>query len=150
MENCKPTAVPMDPGLKLESAKDDQEVVNQQAYQSSVGSLLYLSTVTRPDIAFAVGTVARFASKPTSTHWAALKRILRYLRGTSDLGILYNSETNMPLVAYSDADWAGDVNDRKSTSGYIFQLSGAAVSWRSKKQNCVALSSAEADDGTWP
>ena len=75
----------------------------------------------------------------------ALKRVLRYLKGTLDYGILYQKQESNKCVGFSDADWARDVNDRKSTSGYLFQISGGAVSWRSKKQECVALSTAEAD-----
>ena len=75
----------------------------------------------------------------------AVKRILRYLKGTPNHGLLYSKEGSKDCVGYSDADWAGDVEDRKSTSGYLFQISGAAVSWRSKKQTCVALSTAEAE-----
>lgn len=74
-----------------------------------------------------------------------MKRIIRYLRGTAELGLLYEKYSNKSIVGYSDADWAGDIVDRKSTSGYIFTLNGAAVSWKSKKQACVSLSTAEAE-----
>ena len=114
-------------------------------YQSAVGSLLYLSTKTRPDIADAVGNVARFCSKPSVQHWKAVKRILRYLRGSVNYGLMYSQNQNNVAVGYSDADWAGDLDNRKSTSGYIFNLCEGAVSWRSKKQSCVALSMAEAE-----
>ena len=113
-------------------------------YQSAVGSLLYLSTRSRPDIAFAVGNAARYCAQPTQLHWSAVKRILRYLKGTTHLGLMYRPD-NSTLVGYSDADWAGDTNDRKSTSGYVFMMSGSAISWRSKKQSSVALSTAEAE-----
>jgi hypothetical protein len=112
-------------------------------YQSAVGSLLYLST--RPDIVYAVSNIARFSSEPTKQHWTAVKRILRYLNGTQNFGLLYKKTENTEIVGFSDADLAGDLNDRKSTSGYIFLMSGAAVSWRNKKQTCVALSTAEAE-----
>ena len=82
---------------------------------------------------------------PTNQHWTAVKRILRYLNGTKELGLLYNSGEMKDCVGYSDADWAGDLDDRKSTSGYIFHTGGAAVSWKSKKQSSVALSTAEAE-----
>ena len=121
-----------------------QEEFDKVKYQSAVGSLLYLSTRTRPDIAYAVGNSARYCSEPTNSHWCAVKRILRYLRGTTDLGLLYRPD-NPNLCGYSDADWAGDINDRKSTSGYVFIMSGSAISWRSKKQSSVALSTAEAE-----
>ena len=144
MEESNPTDTPVDVGMKLMKGKDG-ESVNKEKYQSVVGSLLFLSTRTRPYIAYAVGTTARFSASPTKSHWTAVKRILRYINGTLDLGLLYSNEESVNLVGFSDADWAGDQNDRKSTSGYIFQLSNGAVSWRSKKQSCVALSTAEAE-----
>ena len=113
-------------------------------YQSAIGSLLYLSTRSRPDIAFAVGKAARYCSQPYNSHWSAVKRVLRYLKGTTYLGLLYRPD-ELNLTGYSDADWAGDTEDRKSTSGYVFMMSGSAVSWRSKKQSSVALSTAEAE-----
>ena len=78
-------------------------------------------------------------------HWKAVKRIFRYLRGTVELGLLYEDNSNKSILGYSDADWAGDIVDRRSTSGYVFTLNGAAVSWKSKKQTCVGLSTTEAD-----
>lgn len=100
---------------------------------------------TRPDITYAVCNVAKFSSNPTVNHWVAVKRIFRYLKGTINLGILYKSHNYDKCVGYSDADWAGDRADRKSTSGYCFKLSSSLVSWRTNKQTCVALSTAEAE-----
>ena len=96
-------------------------------YQAVVGSLLYLSTKTRPDIVYAVGSVARFCANPTKEHWTAVKRILRYLNGTIKLGLLYRKSTSAKIAGYTDADWAGDVGDRKSTSGYMFLLGGGGL-----------------------
>ena len=120
-------------------------MVDPVLYQSAVGSLLYLSNWTRPDITYAVSNVSRFCTNPTQQHWTAVKRIMRYLKGTSNHGLIYSKKYSKSCVGFSDADWAGDVNDRKSTSGYLFKISGAPVSWRSKKQACVALSTAEAE-----
>ena len=147
MEHCKPANTPVTPGTKLLKATEQSELVDATLYQSAVGSLLHLSGWTRPDIAFAVSHVARFCSSPTKEHWTAVKRILRYLKGTPNYGLTYsrNVNTDGTLIGYSDADWAGDANDRKSTSGYFFMMSGAAVSWKSQKQTCVALSTAEAE-----
>ena len=119
-------------------------MVDAILYQSAVGHLLYLSGWT---IAFAVGNVARFCSNPTREHWTAVKRILRYLKGTTSYVLEYsrNGDDESILSGYSDADWAGDINDRKSMSGYLFMMSGAATSWKSRKQTCVALSTAEAE-----
>ena len=145
MRDSKPISTPVNPDVKLVPCQSSEDVCDQQLYQAVVGSLLYLSTKTRPDIAYGVGCAARFCAKPTKEHWTAVKRILRYLKGTSNLGLLYSSTTSSEIVGYSDADWAGDVGDRKSTSGYVFMLSGAAISWKSNKQTCVALSTAEAE-----
>ena len=123
----------------------DEECCDQRQYQSAIGSLLYLAIATRPDIAFAVSNAAKFSAQPAKQHWTAVKRILRYLRGTVNLGSVFAPHVSGGIVGYSDADWGGDTNDRKSTSGYLFQVCGAAISWRSKKQTCVALSTAEAE-----
>jgi hypothetical protein len=145
MYDCKPVSTPVNPDVKLVSGENSNDPCKQKLYQAVVGSLLYLSTKTRPDIAYAVSSVARFCANPTKEHWTAVKRILRYLKGTSSLGLLYRESTPAELAGYSDADWAGDVGDRKSTSGYVFLLGGAAISWKSNKQTCVALSTAEAE-----
>ena len=131
---------------EIENEEIEKEKIDQAEYQSAVGSLLYLSTGTRPDIAFAVNNVAKFCSDPTKHHWVAVKQILRYLRGTSDLGLLYTcADGAVECLGYSDSDWAGDLDDRRSTSGYIFMLSSVGISWKSKKQTSVALSTAEAE-----
>ena len=146
MENSKPTATPIDTGAKLTKATEDSKLFNSELYQSAIGSLLYLSTRTRLDIAYAVSNVARFCSKPTMEHWKSIKHIMRYLT-TRNYGLLYDKEKVTDFIGYSDADWAGDLDDRRSTSGYLFKLSGAAVSWRGKKKkkSCVALTTAEAE-----
>ena len=148
MEQSNPAATPFDVSTKLMKKGSNEVVsddVDKQLYQSAVGSLMYLATRTRPDIAYAVGMCARFSAEPLNQHWTAVKRILRYLKGTVNFGLQYKQTAEHELVGYSDADWAGDLNDRKSTSGYVFILSGAAVSWKSSKQGCVALSTAEAE-----
>ena len=137
----------MAPGTKLIKATEQSEIFDDTLYQSAVGSLLYLSGWTRPDIAFAVSSVARFCSSPAKEHWTAIKHILRYLKGTTDYGLVYSEDQDdeSTLVGYSDADWARDASNQKSTSGYLFMMIGAPVSWRSRKQSCVALSMAEAE-----
>ena len=145
MNNSKLVSTPIDPNTKLTKITDDEQSIDQQLYQSAIGSLLYLSGGTRPDITFSVSNLAKFSAKPSKHHWIAIKRVMRYLKGTIDFGILYTKQKSQNFVAYSDADWAGDLDDRKSTSGYLFQICGGAVSWRSKKQSSVALSTAEAE-----
>ena len=145
MQDSNPTSTPVDVNSKLQPAKDTDEPLNQTKYQSAVGSLMYLAVSTRPDISYAVNNLARFNLNPQKEHWTALKRVLRYLNGTINHGLLYKQGGPERLVGYSDADWAGDLSDRKSTSGYIFMFNGGPVSWSSKKQKCVALSTAEAE-----
>ncbi len=144
MDNAKPVSTPADPGEKL-TKDDDSEPFSTELYQSAVGCLLFLSTWTRPDIAYAVGNVARFCSKPTKRHWVAVKRIMRYLCGTVNYGLCYDRGNQDECTGYSDADWGGDIDTRKSTSGYVYKLAGAAISWKSKKQASVAISTAEAE-----
>ncbi|XP_050232866.1 secreted RxLR effector protein 161-like [Mercurialis annua] len=109
-----------------------------------VGSLMYL-TATRPDLAFVVSLISRYMERPTELHQQAVKRVLRYIKGTTELGIFYKRGGEEKLVAYSDSDYAGDVEDRKSTSGYVFLLSSGVVAWSSKKQPVVTLSTTEAE-----
>ena len=145
MQDAKNVGTPVDVGAKLTKATEGDENFDQSIYQSAVGCLLYLSTRTRPDISFAVSNVAKYSSNPTVKHWTAIKRILRYLKATTSFGLLYLASETEELHGYSDSDWAGDLDDRKSTSGYLFKLSGGPISWRSKKQTSVALSTAEAE-----
>ena len=100
---------------------EDCDSVNQVQFQSAVGSLLYPSImVTRPDIPYAVSNMAKFCGSPSKQHWAAVKRIMRYLKGTLSLGLLYRKDGSSDCIEYYDADWAGDTDDRKSMSGYVF------------------------------
>ena len=138
MQDAKCMSTPVDPSMKLVKAEDGEDTFDQSVYQSAVGSLLYLSTGTRPDVAFAVSKVAKFSSNPARKHWTALKRIVRYLKSTHTLGLLYTKEKEDELVGYSDSDWAGDVDDRRSTLGFMFMLSGAPISLRRRKQTSVA------------
>ncbi|KAG6404541.1 hypothetical protein SASPL_136790 [Salvia splendens] len=127
MEDCKPINTPVECGVKL-SKNDKGEKVDPTLYKSLVGSLRYL-TCTRPDILYATGLVSRYMENPTTTHFKAAKRILRYLRGTIDYGLFYSHTNDYKLVGYSDSDWAGDNDDRKSTSGYVFYMGDTAFTW---------------------
>ena len=144
MADCKPVSTPMDQGLKL--VKETEKTAapeDVRRFQSAIGSLMYAMIETRPDIAFAVSTLSQFASNPNEEHWKALKHVFRYLKGTMSLGITYGGDGS--LVGYTDSDWAGDAATRKSTSGYLFKLANGAISWSSKRQPTVALSSCEAE-----
>ncbi len=116
--------------------KDEAKAI-RSIKSSMVRSLLYATTATRPDIAFAVGRVSKFSSAPTTAHLTAVKRIFRYLKGTMHLGLCYEKTANVDLIGYSDADWAGDHDDRHSTSGHVFLMANGAVCWSSRKQSLV-------------
>ncbi|KAM6556207.1 hypothetical protein CsatB_003226 [Cannabis sativa] len=133
----------MDPNTKLE-AQTDGTKVDRGRYQRLVGRLIYL-THTRPDISFAVSVVSQFLNNPFEEHMDAVYRILRYLKGTPGKGLMFRKTLNKDLQIYTDADWAGSLTDRRSTSGYCSYVWGNLVSWRSKKQQVVARSSAEAE-----
>lgn len=144
MIESKPVSTPIVPGFKI--SKDDLGTpVDEMYFKQLVGSLMYL-TATRPDIMFSVSLISRFMAKPTELHLQVAKRILRYLRGTTNFGIMYKKGgKDEKLLAFTDSDYAGDVDDRKSTSGSVFILSSGAVSWMSKKQPIVTLSTTEAE-----
>ncbi|KAI4364918.1 hypothetical protein MLD38_020949 [Melastoma candidum] len=127
----------------LDKDKNGKEV-DSKLYRSMIGSLLYL-TASRPDILFSVCLCARFQSAPKESHMTAVKRIYRYLQGSVNLGIWYSKKSNFDLTGYSDADFAGSKVDRKSTSGTCQLMGNMLISWFSKKQTSVALSTAEAE-----
>ncbi|TYK18668.1 T26F17.17 [Cucumis melo var. makuwa] len=135
MMNYKPVATPIETGTKL-SKHEEGDDVDPSYFKSLVGSLRYL-TCTRPDILFSVGLVSRFMEYPTTTHLKVAKRIRRYIRGTLDYGLFYSSSKEFKLESYCDSEWAGDTNDRKSTSGYVFFIGNTAFTWSSKKQPIV-------------
>jgi hypothetical protein len=144
LAGCNPVQIPMEPRLKL-SKKSANTPVDIKLYRSLVGSLRYL-VHTRPDITYAVGYISRFMEAPTAEHWAAVKHLLRYIAGTLHFGCRFERSTGESrLIGYSDADFAGDVDDRKSTSGMVFTLGGSAICWQSQKQKVIALSSCEAE-----
>lgn len=143
MKTCNSVGTPIEPGLKLTKDPKGKKVHNT-LFKQIVGSLMYL-TATRPDIMYAVSLISRYMENPTEVHLLAAKRIFRYLKGTADLGILYKKGANSSLIGFSDSDYAGDLDDRKSTSGFVFMMGSGAISWSSKKQQIVTLSTTEAE-----
>jgi hypothetical protein len=144
MADCNAVQVPMDQRHRLSKISSDPPV-DTTMYRSIVGSLRYL-VHTRPDLAYSVGIVSRFMENPTTEHMSAVKKILRYVKGTINLGCTYKKgKEGLILHGYSDSDMAGDVDDRKSTSGMVFYLGPNPISWNSQKQKVVALSSCEAE-----
>ncbi|KAK6147459.1 hypothetical protein DH2020_018371 [Rehmannia glutinosa] len=143
IEEGRTVSTPMATNVKID--KDEKgKSVDESKYRGMIGGLLYL-TASRPDILHAVCLCARFQSNPKESHMSAVKRIFRYLKDTIQYGLFYPKNENFSLKGYSDSDYAGNIDDRKSTSGSCQFLGDCLVSWFSKKQNCVSLSTAEAE-----
>jgi len=142
MKESKTVSTPV---VKMEEDKSKLLPGNEK-YMEAVGSLIYIATCTRPNISFAVSKVSQKLKNPTEMDWISVKRIMRYLQGTKELGLIFEKkEGGNILQGWADADWAGDDKTRLSRSGYIFKLANAPISWISKKQSTVALSTAEAE-----
>ena len=149
MSKAKVVSSPLASHFKLSSRHSssidkEKEDMRRVPYASVVGSLMYAMVCTRPDIAYAIGVVSHFLSNLGRHHWEVVKWIMRYLRGTSKLKLTFGGGKPI-LVGYTDSDMAGDVDNRRSTSGYLMTFSGGAVSWQSRLQKCVALSTTEAE-----
>jgi hypothetical protein len=141
---CKGKTIPLSPSIKLTKTGEPLDR-DKYGYSELIGSLLYVSVCTRPDIAQAVGALTRYMSQPTVTHWQAAKGVVRYLACTIDYGIMFGIGGNTGLQAFTDADFAGDPDTRRSTTGNIFTLHGGAISWSSRLQKTVAASTTEAE-----
>lgn len=149
MSNCHPVATPADPGKLLveQDGEDDLDVEVTVPYSNAVGSLMYASVISRPDISFAVSDTVRWNKRPRRSHWMAVKRIFRYLKGTIHLGILYYGDPrkDLKIIGYSDADFGNDIKDRKSRTGYVFIMGHGAIAWVSGRQPCLAQSTTESE-----
>lgn len=144
MSEAKPAKAPMDPNYV--KAEDKSELLKDASrYRSVVGSILYLSVVARPDIANSAGLLGRKFAAPTEQDWVAAKRVMRYLKGTISCSLRLGGDEGQLLLGFSDADWAGDLTTRRSTSGFAFMFSGGTISWASRGQTSVTLSSMEAE-----
>ncbi|CAL8991977.1 unnamed protein product, partial [Prunus brigantina] len=143
LSDYKPVSISLVTTEKL-SKDDDSGPTNEEQYRKIVGSLLYLTT-TRHDVMYAASLLARFMHCPTNKHYGTAKRFLRYVKGTLDYSLEYVKGRNVLLIGYCDSDWGGLVDDSKSTSGYAFSFGSGVFAWASIKQNCVPLSTAEAE-----
>jgi hypothetical protein len=154
MHGSKPIKVLIPLGVKLSAyecpkTQEEEENMSHVPYTSVVSSLMYAMVCTRPNIAHVVGVLSRYMSKPGKEHWITIKRVFRYLRGTTSYGLCYQRRPGLDRVldihGFVDADWTGDLDRRRSTSGYVFNIFGGAISWMSKRQVVVALSTTEVE-----
>ena len=143
LESASFVRTPMSPNVKL-TIDFLGKRVDPSLYRSIIGSLLYL-TANGPDISYSVGVYARYQGNRKESHLIAVKQVIKYVKTTSNFGVWYDKDTNDVLAGYSDADWAENADDWKSTSGGCFYLGNNLVSWMSKKQNSISLSTAEAE-----
>ena len=144
MSYCNAIKMPTEVHLKLQKKAEGKQV-NSTNFRSLIGRLWYLMN-TRPDLTFSVTYLSRFMDKPSLEHLVATKRIMRYLKGTVNFGLMYNrGDRDLTITGYSDSDFARDINDKKSTSCQIFFMGGLPITWNSVKQRVVALSTCEAE-----
>ncbi|KAF7762373.1 hypothetical protein Agabi119p4_8966 [Agaricus bisporus var. burnettii] len=150
MQDVNPRSTPLKPHIVLST--DDMPQTEQEKlemknvpYREALGSLMWLQVATRPDLSFAVNLLSRFANNPGRKHWDALKHTLAYLKGTVHYGITYSRNSDIRPYGYVDANYAGDIDGSRSTEGYVFFMAGGPVSWSSKRQDTVALSTVEAE-----
>eukprot|EP00253_Pinus_taeda_P007234 PITA_07234 len=154
VKDSRSVKVPIPVGVRLSTkqcpkTREEEEAMSHVPYASAIGSLMYAMVCTRPDIAHVVGVLSKLMSKPGKEHWTTLKRVFKYLRGTSDYGLCYQGRPGLDRVldihGFFDSDWAGDLDQRRSTSVYVFNPFGGAVSWMNKKPSIVALSTTEVE-----
>ncbi|GJX75492.1 transposable element [Tanacetum coccineum] len=150
MSSAKSVNTPFSANFRLSTAYAPQseaeiEYMSRIPYASAVGSLMYVMVCTRPDIAHAMSVVSRYMAHPGKEHWNAVKRIFRYLKGTSDVGLIYGGEREYLVAGYSDSDYAADLDARRSLTGYVFTIGSSVVSWKATLQPSVALSTTEAE-----
>lgn len=146
MDNCKSVSTPFDSNQKLLKLTEGEVIEdNEVPYQEAIGCLLYAAQGCRPDISYAVNCLSKFNNKHSQTHWGAVKRVFRYLQGTKKIKLCYSRDGASEIQAYSDADWANDPNDRRSVTGYLLMMQGGPISWSSKRQQTIALSTTEAE-----
>jgi hypothetical protein len=142
MADCNPLSTPMDSTVDLD-VEDSSPV--DVPYRKAIGCLNYISLVSRPDITFAVTKLSRYSNCPKAVHWQAVKRVMRYLKGSIDMKIKYSVDRQHELFGYCDSDWAADKDQRRSTTGFVFLMNGSPISWKSRLQTTSALSSCEAE-----
>ncbi|MBW0527509.1 hypothetical protein O181_067224 [Austropuccinia psidii MF-1] len=146
MQDCKPVSAPLVPNEHLGPATEEERTTFdalQINFRSAVGSINYLSTATQPDLSFAVSSLSQHLKKPGMQHWKAFLHVLKYLCGMQEVGLWYSQKGGAGLIAYSDADWGNCCETRRSTSGFLAQLHGCLIFWKTRKQPSVSISTAE-------
>lgn len=146
LTDCTTVKTPLTPNVKLFTLSDEESFEIEE-YRSAVGMLNFLSVQTRPDLGYAVSYFARFNSRHNATHWSGVKHFLRYVKRTRSFKLNFGTSKgqNITVEGYADADYAGDVDTRRSTTGFVFFVLGSLVSWKSRRQHCVTLSTTEAE-----
>jgi len=132
MEECKPIGVLLDPKVKLQKNANGNDESKGFPYQQTIGSLMYAMLCTRPDLAYPISVLSQHMANPNMEHWMAIKRIFQYLQGTLQMKLQFDVTTSKEVFGYCDADWGGDLEDRRSTTGFVFMIRGEAISWNSK------------------
>ncbi|KAG7554626.1 GAG-pre-integrase domain [Arabidopsis suecica] len=150
MEQCKSVVTPLGAHLKMHAATEqqllnDEEYMKSVPYSNAVGSIMYSMIGTRPDLAYSVGIISRFMSKPIKEHWLGVKWVLRYIKGSLKMKLCYKKGADFILRGYCDSDYAANIDNRRSTSGMVFTLGGSTINWRSCLQKVVAISTTEAE-----
>jgi len=152
MQNSKPMSTSLATHFRLSAAlapqsEEEEQFMSHVPYSSAIGSIMYNMVCTRPDISHAVSVVSRDMANSGKVHWQAVKWILRYLRGTTDIGLVYDkgSGVNSHVIGYVDSDYAGDLDKRRSLTGFVFTFSECAISWKATSQSTVALPTTEAE-----
>src|SRR5579871_4476268 len=143
MQDCHGVFIPLILNIKL-TKSTDKEPYNLITYQKAIRSLMYAILGTQLDLAYVVSTLSQFSSNPNQTYWNTVKHIFQYLKNTMNIGITYGNSDELEIEIYSDADWGGNLDSRKSTSDYVVMLGNGAISWKSKLQSTVAASTMEA------
>lgn len=150
MLHCNAKSTPLPSGTILSESDtpktdEDRHYMNDKPYREALGSCMWAQVATRPDIAYALSVLARFQANPGPAHWKAMLHLLAYLKGTLNYKITYHRGGSLDPIGFVDADYAGDIDTRRSTSGYVFTIAGGPVSWSAKRQATVALSTTEAE-----
>lgn len=149
LEECNPTSIPVDVNQKLSSNMSptkyhEIEEMSKRPYREAIGSLLFAAQITRPDNSYGVNLLSRFSTNPGKAHWGAVKRIIRYLKGTIDKKLVYTRDDS-EIMGFCDADYAGNTDTRQTTTGFVYLFQKAAISWQSKLQKRITISTTESE-----